>query len=410
MAGTEKNGLGVAHPHGIGHHLRLKFDDPDAELAFWRQHDAASLLLVRVAWCLGIGLYAVFALVLDRIVTSGASFVYLLYLGVAIPVILAAIISTFVPRLDRWRHRIISITLFLSTLIVNAPFFFSDPPKDCVHSANILIICFTFAFVAASFSFALANAVITTLAFEVVLQVRADLDWTYVLYSNAFFLAVLFVTATAGFLLERSHRLNFIQARELVHQRAAAEHNRARSDHLLLNILPAEVAEELKDTGTAQARHFDSATIPFTDFKGFTQASEKMSPQDLVEELNTCFRAFDGIITTRDIEKIKTIGDAYMCAGGLPDPKSSSPGAVVRAAAEMQAFMKAHRAERDAQGKPAFEMRVGINTGPVVAGIVGMTANVMKEEVERCKEAGMDGYVPKPFKREELMSALMATR
>jgi len=145
-----------------------------------------------------------------------------------------------------------------------------------------------------------------------------------------------------------------------------------RSDALLLNILPAEVANELKAKGHADAKHFDQVTILFTDFKGFTAASERLSPQELVEELNTCFKAFDGIITARGIEKIKTIGDAYMCAGGLPVPSSSTPAGVVQAALEMQAFMIARKKERDALGKPAFEMRVGIHTGPVIAGIVGV--------------------------------------
>jgi adenylate cyclase len=155
-------------------------------------------------------------------------------------------------------------------------------------------------------------------------------------------------------------------------QRNRISKARKRSDELLLNILPSEVAEELKDKGAAEARHFEQATILFTDFKGFTQASERMSPQELVEELNTCFKAFDHIITARGIEKIKTIGDAYMCAGGLPVPSSSTPAGVVQAALEMQAFMVARKVERDALGKPSFEMRVGIHTGPVVAGIVGV--------------------------------------
>ncbi|MBK7554405.1 MAG: adenylate/guanylate cyclase domain-containing protein [Flavobacteriales bacterium] len=145
-----------------------------------------------------------------------------------------------------------------------------------------------------------------------------------------------------------------------------------RSDELLLNILPEEVAEELKAKGHADAKHFDNVTILFTDFKGFTSVAEHLSPAELVAELNTCFKAFDHIITARGIEKIKTIGDAYMCAGGLPDPKTSSPADVVHAALEMQAFMVARKVQRDAQGKPAFEMRVGIHTGPVVAGIVGV--------------------------------------
>ena len=154
--------------------------------------------------------------------------------------------------------------------------------------------------------------------------------------------------------------------------RAAIQKEKDISEGLLLNILPAEVAEELKQKGYADAQHFDTATILFTDFKGFTQASEKLTPRELVEELNVCFKAFDDIITQRGIEKIKTIGDAYMCAGGLPDPKTSSPIAVVHAALEMQAFMKQRKLERDSQGEPAFEMRLGIHTGPVVAGIVGV--------------------------------------
>ncbi len=145
-----------------------------------------------------------------------------------------------------------------------------------------------------------------------------------------------------------------------------------RSDDLLLNILPAAIAEELKNTGGAIARHVEGVSVLFTDFKGFTQLSEQLTAQELVGELNTCFKAFDHIITARGIEKIKTIGDAYMCAGGLPDPRSSSAADVVHAALEMQAFMIGRQAQRRAQSLPAFEMRVGVHTGPVVAGIVGV--------------------------------------
>src|SRR6185369_3260115 len=91
-----------------------------------------------------------------------------------------------------------------------------------------------------------------------------------------------------------------------------------KSDDLLLNILPEEVAEELKAKGSADAKQFDDVTVMFTDFKNFTQISEKLSPTELVNEIHTCFKAFDHIISKHNIEKIKTIGDSYMCAGGLP--------------------------------------------------------------------------------------------
>ncbi len=158
-----------------------------------------------------------------------------------------------------------------------------------------------------------------------------------------------------------------------VHERTAElRAEKKRSDDLLLNILPEEVAEELKRTGAAEARHFEQATVMFTDFKGFTSMSELVTPTELLAELNTCFKAFDDIIARHGIEKIKTIGDAYMCVGGLPDPSSSSPVGVVLAALEMQESMRARKAQREAEGHEGFVMRVGIHTGPVVAGIVGV--------------------------------------
>jgi len=145
-----------------------------------------------------------------------------------------------------------------------------------------------------------------------------------------------------------------------------------RSDNLLLNILPAEIAEELKEKGRADARNFDMVSILFTDFKGFTEASARLSAEDLVAEINECFQAFDAIMGKYDIEKIKTIGDAYMAAGGLPVPIDDSVKNTVLAALEMQKFIGKRRAENESKGMPSFEMRVGIHTGPVVAGIVGV--------------------------------------
>jgi adenylate cyclase len=145
-----------------------------------------------------------------------------------------------------------------------------------------------------------------------------------------------------------------------------------RSDGLLLNILPRETAEELKRHGSAKARHFESVTVLFTDFKGFTTLSEQMSPQLLVEEINDCFSAFDRIIEQHGLEKIKTIGDSYMAAGGLPVPNATHAEDVVRAALDIRDHMERSTREKRAKGMPFFEVRIGIHTGPVVAGIVGI--------------------------------------
>ena len=154
--------------------------------------------------------------------------------------------------------------------------------------------------------------------------------------------------------------------------KAIIEKEKDRSENLLLNILPAEIAEELKIKGKADARDFDLASILFTDFKGFTQASEKLTAKELIEEINHCFEAFDHICGKYGIEKIKTIGDAYMAAGGLPVPSEDSIKNTVLVGLEMQAFISVRVEEKKAKNEIPFEMRLGIHTGPVVAGIVGV--------------------------------------
>ena len=147
---------------------------------------------------------------------------------------------------------------------------------------------------------------------------------------------------------------------------------RNRSEELLLNILPQDVADELKTEGKATAKHYDKVTVLFSDFKDFTLITEKLDPNQLVAEIDFCFRKFDEITTKHNLEKIKTIGDAYLCAGGLPVPNESNPVDVINAAIELQTFMNNLKIERDAKGEFSFEVRIGIHTGPVVAGIVGV--------------------------------------
>jgi adenylate cyclase len=145
-----------------------------------------------------------------------------------------------------------------------------------------------------------------------------------------------------------------------------------RSDELLHNILPEETAQELKINGSAEAKSYDLVTVMFTDFKDFTQASERMEARELVKEINYCYSEFDKIIDKHNIEKIKTIGDSYMCAGGLPVINKTNAVDVVKAAIEIQQLMHRHKEEREKQSRAFFQIRIGIHTGSVVAGIVGI--------------------------------------
>ncbi len=172
-------------------------------------------------------------------------------------------------------------------------------------------------------------------------------------------------------LLYSRNRLRARTNRELAAKNAVIESERQRADDLLMNILPSATAEELKVHNRVKPVRYESVTVMFTDFKGFTLIAEQLPSEVLIAELDECFSLFDDIVRTFGLEKIKTIGDAYMCAGGLPLPNDTHPVDVVRAAIAMQCRLQAMMAQKRTEGKPIFEMRIGIHTGPVIAGVVG---------------------------------------
>ena len=142
-------------------------------------------------------------------------------------------------------------------------------------------------------------------------------------------------------------------------------------EDLLLNILPSEIADELKKFGKSAPRKYENATVMFADIHNFTKIGETLTPELLVDELDRCFRAFDDIIEKYEIEKIKTVGDAYLCVGGLPTADSAHPEKVINAALEMQHYMESYRKEKEKTGGIGFSIRIGVHSGPVVAGVVG---------------------------------------
>ncbi|MFK7934689.1 MAG: adenylate/guanylate cyclase domain-containing protein [Saprospiraceae bacterium] len=160
--------------------------------------------------------------------------------------------------------------------------------------------------------------------------------------------------------------------KKLEEQSRQIREEQERSDELLLNILPKPIAEQLKEKGKVPAERFNDVTVLFTDFIEFTKISEQLTPEQLVAEIDNCFKGFDFIISQySSIEKIKTIGDAYMCVSGLSQ-RRSIPNEIVKAALEMQEFLEETAQVKRQQGVPYFEARIGLHTGPVVAGVVGI--------------------------------------
>ncbi|MBE9093559.1 adenylate/guanylate cyclase domain-containing protein [Tychonema sp. LEGE 07203] len=168
-----------------------------------------------------------------------------------------------------------------------------------------------------------------------------------------------------------------------------------KSDHLLLNILPAAIVEKLKKGEGSVAQRFESATVLFADIVDFTSLAARILALELVDLLNKIFSKFDELTEKHGLEKIKTIGDAYMVAGGLPVPRADHAGAIADMALDMQDAIADFKTDT---GEP-FKIRIGINTGPVVAGVIGTkkfsydlwgdTVNV----ASRMELQGLPGYI-----------------
>lgn len=158
---------------------------------------------------------------------------------------------------------------------------------------------------------------------------------------------------------------------ELNEARREAEKQRERSDQLLRNILPSAIAEELRSKESVTPRYHESVTIMFADFEGFSRLTERIEPKGLIEQLDQFFSAFDAIVERHRLEKLKTIGDAYMCVGGLPEPNRTHEVDSCLAALDFLDFMRRTNAQREKLHLPRWELRVGIHTGPVMAGVVG---------------------------------------
>lgn len=170
---------------------------------------------------------------------------------------------------------------------------------------------------------------------------------------------------------EREAEIERIKNTELKKAYDSLDEEKKRSENLLHNILPVEVADEIKRNGKSEARYYESVSVMFCDIVGFTKISETLSPQQLINSVDECYRKFDEIVEKHGIEKIKVIGDSYMCAGGIPVSNETHAFDIIRAAYEMRDFTLQFSAVQKRKGLPEFHFRFGINTGALVTGIVG---------------------------------------
>ncbi|MGB5959045.1 MAG: adenylate/guanylate cyclase domain-containing protein [Coleofasciculaceae cyanobacterium] len=185
-------------------------------------------------------------------------------------------------------------------------------------------------------------------------------------------IAYLLALQVSGAIRNAKHFDEMNQLLEEMNQLNSQLHaERGKTDELLLNILPRKIANELKQNGKVKPVHFEAASILFTDFKDFTKLAEQLSPEALVDELDYCFSYFDMVMESYNLEKLKTIGDSYMSVAGIPVPNATHAIDAVLAALQVQAFMGWRQQEKMQQNQPYWEMRIGIHSGSLLAGVIG---------------------------------------
>ncbi len=184
-------------------------------------------------------------------------------------------------------------------------------------------------------------------------------------------IGVLIVSSLFTYFLDKIRYRSWLKSKKIESQGKELTDDKKRIDELLLNILPEPVVIELKETGSVKPVFYNSATVVFTDFVGFTSIAEKLTPEKLIFELDQCFSSFDKIMDKYDMEKLKTIGDSYMYAGGVPRNSSTAHIDAILAAFEILQYMDGLNSRKICVGDEYWQIRIGINTGSLMAGIVG---------------------------------------
>jgi len=340
--------------------LTLRLAD-GLEPAFEKEHLQQSLRHHRVVLLLGLAVFALFG-ILDRwTIPDAPPELLLIRYGIVCPVLLGALVFTFSPRFGRAAPvalttavAVMGLGLIVMSLI--AP----SPANHTFYVGLMLALVSVHMLVRVRFTY-MALVTWAVVALYIVAVLWVDPLPPLIALNNSFFLvAANLVGMFAGYSIERHARTDFLQ-------RLRIEAEQRRSEILLLNILPAPIVERLKRSPGTVADSFPEVTVLFADIVAFAPLADHLPPAQLVTLLNDVFSAFDRVAGRYGLEKIKTMGDCYMVVGGLPVPLPDHAEAVAEAALDMLAAL----AELNARRTPPLELRIGIHTGPVVAGVIG---------------------------------------
>jgi adenylate cyclase len=341
----------------------LRFRDPSLEHEFQAEMAAANGPQARVGAAVAIGLWLIAALIIPAVIEVDRGVVTVICIGMASANLAGVIVSRWATTLDR--QQAIGFALNgLAGLAVLALIAVSGTTDRYAAPALLLIAIFAFVVIRLRFVFALVAAGTYLVGYVVVVAIGPTRGTALDVFLVG---AAILAGLAATYLLERGARDVFAQRRLIEQQAVELAEAHATSERLLLNVLPAPVAMRLKAGEATIADAYDDATVLFADLVGFTPLAASLSPAETVGLLDRLFSAFDRLAVGHGLEKIKTVGDAYMVAGGVPEVCTDHPARVVAMALDMLDAVATLGRELN---RP-LDLRIGVHTGPVVAGVIG---------------------------------------
>jgi class 3 adenylate cyclase len=348
--------------------FRLEFETELERLFRW-DYFHESLRHVRFALLLAALLFCAFGYLDAALIPQVRAQLWLIRYGFCVPLILAIFAFTFTPWFERASQPVIGAGSLLVGVGLIAMTLIAPPPGGYLYYVSVCqVLIYTYAFLKLRFLPAtIVGSSLTLIYFAGAWSLGRTPG--IILLSNMFAIVTFEVVGVViCFTMELYIRRNFLQKHLLAARNAEIQKQQALAETLLLDILPSEVAEELKTKGAVSPRYFEDVTILFTDFQGFTLATERLSADELVALLHRYFSAFDEVTAKYSLEKLKTIGDSYMCVGGLPVRSPSHCVDAVLGGFEIIEQVQRLNQEHGIQ----WNIRVGLHTGPVISGVVGI--------------------------------------
>jgi class 3 adenylate cyclase len=347
--------------------IRLRFPS-DVETAFRRYHSRNSLVIIRYAILLTILLYGLFALLDVHAAPLSKQAIWFIRFALVIPSLFGVLIFSFHPIFPRILQPMMVMVVLIDASGILAMIDIESHGElayQTYYAGLMLVIMAAHSMYRLRFVYATLSTVLVLVGYEYIATVHQKLlvsreGFEVFVSNNFFFVSSLILGMAASYFLE-------VYIRRVFAQRLHLAQEEEKSNRLLLNILPREVAAALKEREGVVAEHFDNASILFADVADFTSISARMKPHDIVGLLNEIFSHFDDLAERHDLEKIKTIGDCYMVAAGVPRTRNDHAQILAHVGLAMLRYVEGRRFGDVGR----ISLRVGINSGPVVAGVIG---------------------------------------